>query len=45
MINYRIHTTTEGIVTKVEMEKNVKGKSMWMELKRGGNLGGELTFQ
>ena len=34
MVNYRIHTTTEGIVTKVEVEKKVKGKSVWMELKR-----------
>ena len=35
MVNYRIHTTTEGIVTKVEMEKKIKGKSVWVELKRG----------
>ena len=35
MFNYRIHTTPEGIVTKVEVEKIVKGKSVWMELKRG----------
>ena len=34
MVNYRIHTTTEGIVTKVEVEKKVKGKSVWVELKR-----------
>ena len=34
MVNYRIHTTTEGVVTKVEVEKKVKGKSVWMELKR-----------
>lgn len=33
MVNYRIHTTTEGIVTKVEIEKNVKGKKVWVELK------------
>ena len=33
MVNYRIHTTTEGIVTKVEVEKKVKGKSVWVELK------------
>ena len=33
MVNYRIHTTTEGIVTKVEMEKKIKGKSVWVELK------------
>ena len=34
MVNYRIHTTTEGIVTKVEVEKKVKGKSVWVELKQ-----------
>ena len=33
MVNYRIHTTTEGIVTKVEVENKVKGKNVWMELK------------
>ena len=33
MVNYRIHTTPDGIVTKVEVEKKVKGKSVWMELK------------
>ena len=33
MINYRIHTTPEGIVTKVEVEKKVKGKNVWVELK------------
>lgn len=33
MVNYRMHTTTEGIVTKVEMEKKVKSKSVWVELK------------
>ena len=32
MVNYRIHTTTEGIVTKVEVEKKVKGKNGWVEL-------------
>ncbi len=37
MVNYRIHTTTEGIVTKVEVEKKVKGKSVWMELKQVSN--------
>ena len=34
MVNYRIHTTTEGIVTKVEVEKKIKGKSVWVELKQ-----------
>ena len=34
MVNYRMHTTPDGIVTKVEMEKKVKGKSVWVELKR-----------
>ena len=34
MINYRIHTTAEGIVTKVEMEKKIKGKKVWVELKQ-----------
>ena len=34
MVNYRIHTTPDGIVTKVEMEKKIKGKSVWVELKR-----------
>ena len=34
MVNYRMHTTPDGIVTKVEVEKKVKGKSVWMELKR-----------
>ena len=33
MVNYRIHTTPDGIVTKVEVEKKVKGKSVWVELK------------
>ena len=33
MVNYRIHTTHDGIVTKVEIEKKVKGKSIWVELK------------
>ena len=32
MVNYRIHTTPEGIVTKVEVEKKVKGKNGWVEL-------------
>lgn len=31
-VNYRIHTTPEGIVTKVEMEKKIKGKKVWAEL-------------
>ena len=34
MINYRIHTTSEGIVTKVEIEKKVKGKKVWVKLKQ-----------
>lgn len=34
MINYRMHTTPEGIVTKVEIEKKVKGKKVWEELKQ-----------
>ena len=33
MVNYRIHTTPEGIVTKVEIEKKIKGKNVWGELK------------
>ena len=33
MVNYRIHTTPDGIVTKVEVEKKVKGKNGWVELK------------
>lgn len=33
-VNYRIHTTPEGIVTKVEIEKNVKGKKVWVKLKQ-----------
>ena len=33
MVNYRIHTTPEGIVTKVEIEKKIKGKNAWVELK------------
>ena len=33
MVNYRMHTTPDGIVTKVEVEKKVKGKNVWMELK------------
>ena len=32
MINYRIYTTPEGIVTKVEMEKKLNGKKVWVEL-------------
>ena len=32
-VNYRIHSTPEGKVTKVEMEKKVKGKNVWVELK------------
>ena len=34
MVKYRMHTTPDGIVTKVEMEKKVKGKNVWVELKR-----------
>ena len=33
MINYRIHTTPEGIITKVERENKIKGKNAWVELK------------
>ena len=33
MVNYRMHTTTEGIVTKVEREKKTKNKVVWEELK------------
>ena len=33
MVNYRMHTTPDGIVTKVEVEKKVKGKNVWVELK------------
>lgn len=33
MINYRIHTTPEGVVTKIEIEKKIKGKNVWVELK------------
>ena len=36
-INYDIHTTPEGRVTKVEMEKKVKGKNVWVELKQLNN--------
>ena len=36
-VNYRIHTTPEGIVTKVEVEKKVKGKNVWVELKQLNN--------
>ena len=32
-INFRIHTTPKGIVTKVEREKKIKGKIIWEELK------------
>ena len=32
MANYRMHTTPDGIVTKVEVEKKVKGKNVWVEL-------------
>jgi hypothetical protein len=32
-VNYRIHTTPEGIVTKIEIEKKIKGKNVWVELK------------
>lgn len=32
-VNYRIHSTSEGKVTKVEIEKKVKGKNVWVELK------------
>ena len=34
MVNYRMHTTPDGIVTKVEVEKKVKGKSVWMCVER-----------
>lgn len=34
MVNYRMHTTPDGIVTKVEIEKNVKGKKVWVKLKQ-----------
>ena len=33
MVNYRMHTTPDGIVTKGEMEKKIKGKNAWVELK------------
>ena len=36
-INYDIHTTPEGRVTKVEMEKKAKGKNVWVELKQLNN--------
>ena len=32
-VKYRLHTTPEGTVTKVEMEKKIKNKSVWEELK------------
>lgn len=31
--SYRIHTTPEGIVTKVERKKKTKSKVVWEELK------------
>lgn len=31
-VNYRIHTTPEGVVTKVEIETKVKGKKEWSGL-------------
>ena len=34
MVNYRMHTTPpDGIVIKVEVEKTVKGKNVWVALK------------
>lgn len=33
-VNYRLHTTLEGDVTKVEREKKTKSKALWVELKR-----------
>jgi hypothetical protein len=33
-VNYRLHTTPEGEVTKVEREKKTKSKVVWVELKR-----------
>ena len=33
MINYRIHTNSEGVVIKVEKEKKTKSKVVWEELK------------
>ena len=33
-VNYRIHSTPEGKVTKVEIEKKVKGKNAWVELEK-----------
>ena len=32
-VNYRIYSTPEGEVIKVEMEKKIKGKKVWVELK------------
>ena len=32
-VNYRLHTTPEGEVTKVEREKKTKSQSVWEELK------------
>lgn len=31
-VNYRIHTTPEDVVTKVEIETKVKGKKEWSGL-------------
>ena len=33
MINYRMHTNSEGVVIKVEKEKKTKSKVVWEELK------------
>ena len=33
MVNYRIHTNSEGVVIKVEKEKKTKSKVVWEELK------------
>ena len=33
MINYRIHTNSEGVVIKVEKEKKTKSNVVWEELK------------
>lgn len=32
-VNYRLHTTQEGDVTKVERETKTKSKVVWEELK------------
>ena len=37
MINYRIHTNSEGVVIKVEKEKKTKSKVVWEELKLMGS--------